>query len=147
VVDLPPGSNPLSITLGPDGNLWFADHGTNAIERMTPEGALTSFPTPTQFSAPSGLTNGPDGRLWFPERSPPAKIGSIEPGASDATDQRRRQVSLQRTPPDPRSPSQSGVAESDLSSVGRQAHGASGRRFRLGHGATQSPGSWGHLMT
>jgi integrase len=27
--------------------------------------------------------------------------------------------------------------------VGRQAHGARGRRFRQGHGATQSPGSWG----
>jgi virginiamycin B lyase len=79
VFDLPPGSYPLAITLGPDGNLWFANYGTNAIERMTPEGVLTSFPTPTQFSAPSGLTNGPDGRLWFPERSPPAKIGSIDP--------------------------------------------------------------------
>jgi len=27
--------------------------------------------------------------------------------------------------------------------VGRQAHGASGRRFRQGDGATESPGSWG----
>jgi len=27
--------------------------------------------------------------------------------------------------------------------VGRQAHGARDRHFRQGHGATESPGSWG----
>jgi len=30
-----------------------------------------------------------------------------------------------------------------LPGVGRQAHGARDRRFRQGHGASESPGSWG----
>jgi hypothetical protein len=33
----------------------------------------------------------------------------------------------------------------DWSYVGRQAHGASGGSFRQGHGATDSPGSWGQV--
>jgi virginiamycin B lyase len=33
---LPSGSEPLGITAGPDGNLWFTDDGTSRIGKITP---------------------------------------------------------------------------------------------------------------
>lgn len=30
------GSEPLGITAGPDGNLWFTDYGTSKIGKITP---------------------------------------------------------------------------------------------------------------
>src|SRR5712691_6897428 len=59
-----PNSQPLYITAGPDGNLWFTDYGQIAIGRITTSGAITEFPIP-QGSQPEGITLGPDGNLWF----------------------------------------------------------------------------------
>lgn len=65
---LPPGSTiPQSITLGPDGNLWFALRGSDQIGRITPTGTITTFAVPGSGSAPRGITAGPDGALWFTE--------------------------------------------------------------------------------
>ena len=69
---------PLSITTGPDGNLWFTENGAGAIGRMTAAGTLATFTLP-QVAAPPGsppgitsvpaqpvgITAGPDGALWF----------------------------------------------------------------------------------
>jgi streptogramin lyase len=54
------------VTLGPDGNLWFADMLGN-IGRMTPSGTVTLFPTPTTGSFPQDIVVGSDGALWFTE--------------------------------------------------------------------------------
>jgi streptogramin lyase len=60
---LPAGvSQPLEITAGPDGNLWFTEQG-GGIGRITPAGAVTQFPA----AADGGITAGPDGNLWFTE--------------------------------------------------------------------------------
>ncbi len=67
-----------SMTLGPDGNLWFPEDMRNGIPpfvaatnpqigRVTPSGVVTSFPIPNGYSAPRALTVGPDGNLWFTE--------------------------------------------------------------------------------
>jgi streptogramin lyase len=83
-----------SLTVGPDGNLWFAEG--SAIGRITPAGTLTEFPLPTAGISPGALTVGPDGNLWFPEdflippgiipipgNVPPAgKIGRITPAGA-----------------------------------------------------------------
>src|SRR5207302_895999 len=67
---------PVSITTGPDGNVWFSEFpppGVNspgAIGRITPAGAVTQYPV-RQGSDPFGLTTGSDGNLWF------ANLGSI----------------------------------------------------------------------
>src|SRR5919204_3218853 len=53
------GSGPESITLGPDGNLWFDEFWTNRIGRLTPSGSLTEFAIPTADSGPRGITAGP----------------------------------------------------------------------------------------
>jgi virginiamycin B lyase len=69
-----PYSLPGTITVGPDGNLWFpaiasSNFGTNrpsgAIGRMTPAGMLSIFTLPTLNSYPRQITVGPDGNLWF----------------------------------------------------------------------------------
>ena len=75
-------SRPDGITVGPDGNLWFVQTGTQQIGEMTPTGVLTehpiggvgacgvpSGPTPPGASGPLTVGNliatGPDGNLWF----------------------------------------------------------------------------------
>jgi len=59
-------SQPISITLGPDGNFWFTEQNHSQVARITPQGVITEFLTPT-FSFPIGITAGPDGNIWFTE--------------------------------------------------------------------------------
>src|SRR6266545_3960156 len=66
---LRPGSNPVEIVAGPDGNLWFTEYtydaSTAAIGRITTAGSITEFPLPKSFGTPVGIASGPDGNLWF----------------------------------------------------------------------------------
>ena len=75
-------SYPSGITAGPDGNIWFTEGGTGAggskIGRITPQAAITEFPTLTPASGPMGIVLGPDGNLWFTEAYA-NKIGRIAP--------------------------------------------------------------------
>jgi virginiamycin B lyase len=56
------------ITLGPDGNLWFADYDVTtsrgSIVRIRTSGSQTRFVFPTGTEV-DGLASGPDGALWF----------------------------------------------------------------------------------
>jgi streptogramin lyase len=58
-------SNPTSMTLGPDGNIWFCEDN-NFIERMTMSGVFTKYTIPSGAS-PFGITVGSDGNIWFTE--------------------------------------------------------------------------------
>lgn len=82
---LPANSNPIGITLGPDGNLWFTDEGTGQIGRITPAGVVTEFAAPTGSLALSteygSIVKGPDGNLWFTEPGANA-IGQISPSGT-----------------------------------------------------------------
>ncbi|HEY7343146.1 MAG TPA: hypothetical protein VH591_19895 [Ktedonobacterales bacterium] len=52
------GKLPGHIVTGPDGNIWFTEHGM--IGRITPDGVVTEFPLPIPADAfPTGLTRGP----------------------------------------------------------------------------------------
>jgi streptogramin lyase len=51
------------ITTGPDGNLWFVRSCDDHIFRMTPGGAVVSFPV-SAGSGPWKIVSGPDGNLW-----------------------------------------------------------------------------------
>ena len=53
-----PDSQPISIILGPDGNLWFTEQNASNVARVTPDGVITEFRTPT-FSFPLGYYGGP----------------------------------------------------------------------------------------
>src|SRR5579859_1789397 len=61
------GSDPMGITLGPDGNLWFTEFGMDKIGRINPTtGEVNQFNL-TAGSGPRSITSGPDGNLWFTE--------------------------------------------------------------------------------
>jgi virginiamycin B lyase len=62
---LPGGAStePLTITLGPDGALWFAEHN-NGIGRISTAGSLTEYRVPGT-AGPYGIAAGPDRALWF----------------------------------------------------------------------------------
>lgn len=60
---------------GPDGNVWLTA-ASNQLFKVTPGGAISSFPTPTSGSSPYGITVGPDGNIWFTEHNT-SKIGRI----------------------------------------------------------------------
>ena len=61
-----PGNQPGDMTIGNDGNVWFVDHGTNKIGRVTRTGALAGFAA-KKGSHPSSITTGSDGAVWFTE--------------------------------------------------------------------------------
>ena len=68
----------MSITTGPDGNLWFTESAGDAIGRITTAGAITEFRSGlSDDSAPASITAGPDGNLWFTDAGVPGRIGRI----------------------------------------------------------------------
>src|SRR5260370_16409962 len=59
-------NDPIAIAAGPDGALWFTNHGNNSIGRITTAGAGTNYTDPS-ITSPYGIAAGPDGALWFPD--------------------------------------------------------------------------------
>lgn len=61
------GALPLSLTAGPDGNVWFTDPRREEIGRITPSGTITEFSSGLGPNSDiySGLAVGADGNLWF----------------------------------------------------------------------------------
>ena len=88
-IKAPAGSGPnqpLDITAGPDGNLWFTEIGHvgvgSSIGRITTSGKITEFPLPSTNTFLSSITAGSDGNLWFTvigTNNGPSKIGAITP--------------------------------------------------------------------
>jgi streptogramin lyase len=70
-------------TTGPDGNLWFTASGPNQVGKMTPEGAVTTYPLLSAHAFPTGITSGPDGNLWFLETDA-ENIARVTPSGSIA---------------------------------------------------------------
>jgi hypothetical protein len=56
-----------SITLGPDGNVWFAENSAGIVGRVTPAGQVSEFPA--GFSPLAAMGAGPDEALWIPAPS------------------------------------------------------------------------------
>jgi virginiamycin B lyase len=78
-----PAAGPIlgTLTVGPDGNLWFPELHGSQIGMITPTGSVTEFPVPSaSFGTLSALTVGPDGDLWFNDGS--AGIGRITPSGA-----------------------------------------------------------------
>jgi virginiamycin B lyase len=69
VMNRTPELDPLRMTLtaGPDGNIWFSDPYANQIGNITPDGTVTEYAVPTPDSFPAGITTGPDDNIWFTE--------------------------------------------------------------------------------
>jgi hypothetical protein len=68
-------SEPYGITVGSDGNVWFAQCNSAsayaAVVKVTPAGQMTLFPLPAgQARCPRWVALGSDGAIWFTEFSP-----------------------------------------------------------------------------
>ncbi|MGD0363483.1 MAG: hypothetical protein ABSC93_21580 [Bryobacteraceae bacterium] len=66
------GAQPVSITAGPDGALWFTEEPDNTtsrggIGRMTPAGVFTEYRLAYPENETGSIVAGPDGALWFTE--------------------------------------------------------------------------------
>lgn len=66
-----PKAKPVGITLGPDGNMWVTDPGTNSVWRIQ-QLKKRPFVKFTQFALngnaqPMAITTGPDSAMWFTE--------------------------------------------------------------------------------
>ena len=63
---VPPGrlASPVSMTEGPDHNLWFTEGVGLKIGRITDAGVITEFPI-SGAQGLCGITTGPDGNIWF----------------------------------------------------------------------------------
>ena len=49
-----PDCQPISIIHGPDGNLWFTEQNASNVVRVTPNGEITEYTTPT-FGPSAGI--------------------------------------------------------------------------------------------
>jgi virginiamycin B lyase len=76
-------SEPEDIVLGPDGKLWFTEHGSgvNKIGRVTPGNPplIEEFPLPTGYTTPFNITVGPDGKIWATASNGAAAVVRIDP--------------------------------------------------------------------
>ncbi|WP_442968078.1 Vgb family protein, partial [Rhabdothermincola sp.] len=70
-------ADPQDITVGPDGNLWFTNWGSNSIGRVTPAGVVSIFTDPG-IDGPFRIAAGPDGNVWF-TNSAGNGIGRVTP--------------------------------------------------------------------
>src|SRR5258708_11839589 len=78
-------TDPLGITAGPSGSIWFTDSGgqIGSLDIATGAGAMHT-PTTTN-STPSGIVTGADGNLWFTESaSGTNQIGVMNPAGAPA---------------------------------------------------------------
>ncbi|HWT40160.1 MAG TPA: hypothetical protein VN081_02710, partial [Dongiaceae bacterium] len=70
----------VSITAGPDGNLWFVLGVTGSsngkVGKITTSGVITTYSISTYSADFKDITTGPDGNLWFTEGGS-GKIGKI----------------------------------------------------------------------
>jgi virginiamycin B lyase len=77
--ELPPGKGPVTVTVAPDGVVWFTEGQGNSIGRWHPDtGEYRSWPLPHAGSAPRIIAIGADGYVWFSEHDG-NRIGRITP--------------------------------------------------------------------
>src|SRR3954447_10555365 len=76
-------SEPEDIVLGPDGNLWFTEHGlgVDKIGRVKPGNppVIDEFPLPSGFTSPFNITVGPDGKIWATATNGAPAVVRIDP--------------------------------------------------------------------
>ncbi len=78
------GAYPHGPTLGPDGNVYFAEIDANKIARITPAGQITEWTDPLANAKPMVTAFGPDGKLYFTENQA-NKIGVLNTSTGSFT--------------------------------------------------------------
>jgi virginiamycin B lyase len=64
ITEFPVTGSPVVVTAGADGNLWYSDLNGSVL-RVTTDGEITQFPTPSPGGSAFGITAGADGNVWF----------------------------------------------------------------------------------
>jgi virginiamycin B lyase len=78
-LELPPGSGPVTVTVGRDESVWFTAGQGNYIGRFNRDGmGLIRYALPNADSAPRIIAMGGDGNVWFSEHSG-NRIGRLTP--------------------------------------------------------------------
>jgi streptogramin lyase len=76
--ELSSSAAPLGIVAGREGDLWFTQSGTKAIDRITLDGAISAYSAPGS-STPRDITTGPEGDLWFTADGGSGLVGALDP--------------------------------------------------------------------
>lgn len=64
------GARLEEIALDRQGNLWFAEQGTNKVGRLDPrKNTMTEYTSPTPNSSPAGILVAPDTTIWYSEHA------------------------------------------------------------------------------
>ncbi len=72
-------AGPTTISIAPNGDIWYTLSAANAIGRMSPDGSgMVEFQIPTPNSSPRIISLGADGNMWFSEHEG-NKMGRITP--------------------------------------------------------------------
>jgi virginiamycin B lyase len=79
------GNQPLAITAGPGGNMWFLEGVGPNIGYITPSGKVTEFNTGLGDSYGFGIATGSDGRIWFADNGNNS-IGAITADGATVSD-------------------------------------------------------------
>jgi streptogramin lyase len=69
---------PTAIAVGFDNALWFTEDGVDRIGRISTDGTITEYQTPSADSNPDGIALGADKSMWFIETGTDM-IGRITP--------------------------------------------------------------------
>jgi streptogramin lyase len=87
---------PGVLAIDRENNVWFTEGGggfsrlaaiplNNRIGRLSPDGKITEFETPTMESGPTSIHIGKEGDVWFTERGG-NKIGRLHPATGAITE-------------------------------------------------------------
>jgi hypothetical protein len=63
-VEVPAGSRPTGVAIGPEGAAWVAMFGRDAVDRIDVAGNRARFPLPAG-TEPEDIALGPDGAVWI----------------------------------------------------------------------------------
>lgn len=81
--DLPEGTGPHNVVIGPEGDLWVAGNRNQRIIRVSPEtGEMTEYRVRGEDADPHTQHFAPDGRLWFTLQHYNA-IGHLDPATGE----------------------------------------------------------------
>jgi streptogramin lyase len=79
-----PFFDPIAVTAGQDGAIWFVDDFANRVGRLTTSGALSWIDIPSSASFPADITVGPNGNIWFTENQT-NRLGTVAGSGQSAS--------------------------------------------------------------
>jgi streptogramin lyase len=86
LISLPDNAaQPVGLTLGPDGNIWFIEVSGPHIGKITPSGQVTEYNSGIGGGANWGIASGSDGRIWYSNEAAAQVVAINVDGTGPAT--------------------------------------------------------------